>query len=121
MPNVKCRLLFDLTKTSFVKNPNHMQIWSSAAKIVSVNTPQPSAAEAPASRFASPLLPIFLIVVVDILGFTIILPLLPFYAERLGATPTVVGALVAVYAVCQLISGPILGQLSDRFGRRPYS
>jgi multidrug resistance protein len=85
-----------------------------------VNTPQPTAAETqPASPFASPLLPIFLIVVVDILGFTIILPLLPFYAERLGATPTVVGTLVAIYAVCQLISGPILGQLSDRFGRRP--
>jgi DHA1 family tetracycline resistance protein-like MFS transporter len=91
-----------------------------AAKIVDVNTPQLSAAEAnPPSRFASPLLPIFLIVVVDILGFTIILPLLPFYAERLGATPTVVGMLVAVFAICQLISGPILGQLSDRFGRRP--
>lgn len=85
-----------------------------------MNTPQPSAAEArPAPRLASPLLPIFLIVVVDILGFTIILPLLPFYAERLGASPTVVGTLVAAYAVCQLISGPILGQLSDRFGRRP--
>ncbi len=85
-----------------------------------MNTPQPTAAEAqPASPFASPLLPIFLIVVVDILGFTIILPLLPFYAERLGATPTLVGTLVAIYAVCQLISGPILGQLSDRFGRRP--
>ncbi len=85
-----------------------------------MNTPQPAAAEAqPASPFASPLLPIFLIVVVDILGFTIILPLLPFYAERLGATPTLVGTLVATYAVCQLISGPILGQLSDRFGRRP--
>jgi DHA1 family tetracycline resistance protein-like MFS transporter len=65
------------------------------------------------------LLPIFLIVAVDILGFTIILPLLPFYAERLGATPMVVGLLVAIFAVCQLISGPILGQLSDRFGRRP--
>jgi len=78
------------------------------------------AAEAkPASRFASPLLPIFLIVAVDILGFTIILPLLPFYSERLGASPTVVGTLVAVFAFCQLISGPILGQLSDRFGRRP--
>jgi multidrug resistance protein len=85
-----------------------------------VNTPQLNADEAqPASRFASPLLPIFLIVVVDILGFTIVLPLLPFYAERLGASPTLVGTLVAVYAVCQLISGPILGQLSDRFGRRP--
>ncbi len=85
-----------------------------------MNTPQLNADEArPASRFASPLLPIFLIVVVDILGFTIVLPLLPFYAEQRGASPTMVGMLVAVYAVCQLISGPILGQLSDRFGRRP--
>ena len=56
---------------------------------------------------------------VDILGFTIILPLLPFYSERLGASPTVVGAIVSIYAVFQLIAGPILGQLSDRFGRRP--
>jgi len=77
-------------------------------------------AESPRTRrLASPLLPIFLIVLVDVLGFTIILPLLPFYSERLGATPTVVGALVAVYAVCQLIAGPILGQMSDRAGRRP--
>ena len=60
---------------------------------------------------SSPLLPIFLIVVVDIFGFTIVLPLLPFYAERLKATPELVGLLVATYAICQLISGPILGQL----------
>src|SRR4051812_18590707 len=65
------------------------------------------------------LLPIFLIVTVDILGLTIVLPLLPFYAEHYGASPTVVGLLVTVFAVCQLISGPILGQLSDRFGRKP--
>lgn len=71
------------------------------------------------TRFASPLLPIFLIVLVDVLGFTIILPLLPFYSERLGASPTVVGELVSTYAICQLIAGPILGQLSDRRGRRP--
>jgi multidrug resistance protein len=45
--------------------------------------------------------------------------LLPFYSERLGAAPTVVGAIVSIYAVFQLISGPILGQLSDRYGRRP--
>ena len=82
--------------------------------------PQTGAVEAkPASRFASPLLPIFLIVAVDVLGFTIILPLLPFYSERLGASPAVVGQLVSIYAVCQLIAGPILGQLSDRLGRRP--
>lgn len=65
------------------------------------------------------LLPIFLIVVVDVLGMTIILPLLPFYAERYGASPKVVGLLVMTYALCQLVAGPILGQLSDRYGRRP--
>ncbi len=82
--------------------------------------PQPSTTEAKHTRrLGSPLLPIFLIVAVDVLGFTIILPLLPFYSERLGATPTVVGELVSTYAVCQLIAGPILGQLSDRVGRRP--
>jgi MFS family permease len=67
----------------------------------------------------SPLLPIFLIVLVDILGYTIILPLLPFYSERLGASPFVVGLLISTYAICQLISGPIIGSLSDRAGRRP--
>jgi len=67
----------------------------------------------------SPLLPIFLIVVVDVLGLTIILPLLPFYAERLGATPTQVGLLVSTYAACQLFSGPLLGRISDRIGRKP--
>jgi DHA1 family tetracycline resistance protein-like MFS transporter len=85
-----------------------------------VTPPQTGAVEAkPTGRFASPLLPIFLIVAVDVLGFTIILPLLPFYSERLGASPTVIGELVSMYAICQLIAGPILGQLSDRMGRRP--
>ena len=68
---------------------------------------------------SSPLFPIFLIVLVDVLGLTIILPLLPFYAESLGATPAVVGLIVSTYAVCQLIAGPPLGHLSDRVGRRP--
>ena len=67
----------------------------------------------------SPLLPIFLIVSVDVLGLTIILPLLPFYAEKFGASPAVVGLLVSTYAFCQLIAGPILGRLSDHMGRRP--
>ena len=67
----------------------------------------------------SPLLPIFLIVAVDVLGLTLILPLLPFYAEKMGATPTEVGLLVAVYAACQLVAGPLLGQMSDRTGRKP--
>jgi len=66
-----------------------------------------------------PLLPIFLIVLADILGLTIILPLLPFYAEKLGASPTAVGLLVSAYAFCQLLSGPFLGRWSDRTGRKP--
>jgi DHA1 family tetracycline resistance protein-like MFS transporter len=65
------------------------------------------------------LLPIFLIVAVDILGMTIILPLLPFYAEHYGATPQTVGLLITTYALCQLLAGPVLGKLSDRYGRKP--
>ena len=71
------------------------------------------------SRQGSPLLPIFLIVVVDVLGLTIMFPLLPFYAEQFGASPTVVGLLVSSYAACQLVAGPVLGQISDRVGRKP--
>jgi MFS transporter, DHA1 family, tetracycline resistance protein len=67
----------------------------------------------------SPLLAIFLIVSVDVLGLTIILPLLPFFAEKLGASPAAVGLLVSSYALCQLIAGPILGRMSDHMGRRP--
>src|ERR1700722_7242626 len=47
------------------------------------------------------------------------IPLLPFYAEKLGATPFQVGCLVGAYAACQLISGPLLGPLSDSPGRKP--
>lgn len=68
---------------------------------------------------SSPLLPIFLTVFVDVLGLTLVLPLLPFYAEHFGATPLVVGLLAASYAVCQLVSGPVLGRISDRAGRKP--
>lgn len=63
---------------------------------------------------------IFLIVFIDLLGFSIILPLLPFYAESFGASPTIVGFLVAIYAAGQMFSAPLLGRLSDRYGRRPF-
>jgi MFS family permease len=66
----------------------------------------------------SPLLPIFLVVLVDVLGFTIVYPLLPFYAEAYGASPLVATTLVSVYAACSLISTPVIGRLSDQFGRR---
>ncbi len=67
----------------------------------------------------NPLLPIFLIVMVDILGLTIMLPLLPFYAEHFGASAFVVGLLVSSYAACSLVAGPLLGRISDRVGRKP--
>jgi len=67
----------------------------------------------------SRLLTIFLIVFIDLLGFSLILPLLPYYAETYGATPFIVGLLVAAYAAAQLIGAPLLGRLSDRIGRRP--
>jgi MFS transporter, DHA1 family, tetracycline resistance protein len=67
----------------------------------------------------SPLLAIFLIVAVDVLGLTIMIPLLPFYAEKLGANAEQVGWLIGIYAACQLFSGPLLGRLSDHTGRKP--
>ena len=66
----------------------------------------------------SPIIPIFLIVLVDVLGMTIILPLLPFYSESLGATPFTVGMIFSVYGLCQFVAGPILGQASDIVGRK---
>src|SRR4030065_218029 len=65
------------------------------------------------------LMTIFLIFFIALLGFSLILPLLPYYAETYGATPTMVGLLVASYAAAQLVGAPLLGRLSDRLGRRP--
>jgi DHA1 family tetracycline resistance protein-like MFS transporter len=66
-----------------------------------------------------PLFLILLYVFVDVLGFSLILPLLPFYAETFDATPGVVGMLLGANAVTQLIGAPLIGRLSDRYGRRP--
>jgi DHA1 family tetracycline resistance protein-like MFS transporter len=66
-----------------------------------------------------PLLIIFLIVLVNLIGFGIIIPLLPFYATRLGASAFTVGLLFASFSVAQLLAAPLLGELSDRYGRRP--
>jgi len=62
---------------------------------------------------------LMLTVFVDMMGFLIVVPLLPFYAERLGADPTRIGALVSVFALAQLATAPLWGKLSDRYGRRP--
>ena len=66
-----------------------------------------------------PLLVIFLTVFVNLVGFGIIIPLLPFYAETFGASPVVIGLLFAAFSLAQLVASPVLGALSDRFGRRP--
>lgn len=66
-----------------------------------------------------PLLAIFLTVLANLVGFGIVIPLLPFYAQSLGATPLQVGLLFAAYSACQLLAAPVLGTWSDRWGRRP--
>ncbi|MEQ1911273.1 MAG: MFS transporter, partial [Vicinamibacterales bacterium] len=66
-----------------------------------------------------PLLIIFLTIFVNLVGFGIIIPLLPFYAETFGASPLTIGLLFAVFSACQLVAAPVLGDLSDKYGRRP--
>jgi DHA1 family tetracycline resistance protein-like MFS transporter len=66
-----------------------------------------------------PLLVIFLTIFVNLVGFGIIVPLLPFYAERFGASPFTIGLLFGIFSLCQLLAAPALGDLSDRYGRRP--
>jgi MFS transporter, DHA1 family, tetracycline resistance protein len=69
----------------------------------------------------SPLIVIFTTVFIDLVGFGIVIPVLPFYAEgtAFNATPRTVGLLFASYSIMQLIFSPILGRLSDKYGRRP--
>ena len=62
---------------------------------------------------------VFLVVVIDLLGFGIVLPLLPFYAQEFAASAVTIGLLYSVYSFMQLIFSPIWGSWSDRIGRRP--
>src|SRR3989475_9888278 len=68
----------------------------------------------------SPLLVIFITIFIDLVGFGIVIPVLPFYAEgtKFGATPREVGLLFASYSIMQLVFAPVLGRLSDKYGRR---
>jgi multidrug resistance protein len=56
---------------------------------------------------------------VDMLGLVMVLPLLPFYATKLGGSATIVGGLIAAFSLAQLLSAPLWGSFSDRYGRRP--
>ena len=63
--------------------------------------------------------PIFVIVLIDLLGLTIIIPLLPLYATSFGMTPAMIGLLSATYPMMQFIGAPVLGRASDKYGRKP--
>jgi MFS family permease len=76
-------------------------------------------ASAPEKSPPVSLLPVFLIVLVDVFGMTLVIPLLAIYAETFHATPLQATMLVSVFAACQLISGPVIGHMSDRVGRKP--
>ena len=80
-----------------------------------VGKQEPRAAQASSSAR----LILFITVFVDLLGFGIVIPLLPMFATRLGISFVGIGAIMAVYSLAQLVFAPILGRISDRIGRRP--
>jgi len=65
-----------------------------------------------------PLLTIFIVCTIDVLGFGVIVPLVPYMADRFGAAPWVTTSILGSYSLCQLIAAPLWGKLSDRYGRR---
>lgn len=67
----------------------------------------------------SKIVPVFVVILIDLLGLTIIIPLLSLYAASFGANASTVGVLGAVYPAAQVVGAPFLGRLSDRFGRKP--
>ncbi len=62
---------------------------------------------------------LFFVSMVDVLGFGVLIPLIPYMGERFGASPGVITAILGSYSLCQLIASPLWGRLSDRYGRRP--
>jgi multidrug resistance protein len=87
--------------------------------LIAAPTEAPRVPSGPPAAGRRPLGLLFLTVFVDLVGFGIVLPLLPLYADRFGASGLTVGLLVTVYSVAQFFMAPLWGRLSDRFGRRP--
>ncbi len=73
----------------------------------------------PAAGRSSPLLIIFVVVFLDLLGFGVVIPILPYYAKAYGADALTLGFLLALYSAMQLVFAPLWGRLSDAHGRRP--
>ncbi len=71
------------------------------------------------SRRRSPLFVVILTVFIDLVGFSILIPLLPFYARDFGASEFIIGSLFASYSLMQFFFSPVWGRVSDRVGRRP--
>lgn len=82
-------------------------------------SPEPAVATAGQPARPVSLVPVFLIVLVDVFGLTLVLPLLAIYAESFRATALQAMLLVSAYAACQLVSAPLIGHWSDRIGRKP--
>jgi DHA1 family tetracycline resistance protein-like MFS transporter len=83
------------------------------------STPSPPAGSSADKLDFKKILPIFIIVLIDLLGLTVIIPLMPLYATSFNATPLMIGVIGAAYPIMQFIGAPTLGRLSDRFGRKP--
>jgi len=62
---------------------------------------------------------LFFVCVIDVLGFGILIPLVPYMADRFGVTPAFITPILGIYSLCQLVAAPLWGRLSDRYGRRP--
>ena len=84
-------------------------------------TPENSADTKNERFFTAPLIIIFVTVFIDLIGFGMVIPILPYYANTAPffATPFQVGILVGIYSLMQFFFSPVLGRLSDKYGRRP--
>ena len=72
-----------------------------------------------AHRKLKPLQALFIVIVIDVLGFGIVIPLIPYMAAQFGASPAINTWILSIYSGFQLLAAPLWGRLSDRFGRRP--
>jgi MFS transporter, DHA1 family, tetracycline resistance protein len=81
--------------------------------------PMTSASQTTAPARAPSLHALFVVSMIDVLGFGVLIPLVPYMAHRYGAGPSLTTAILGSYSLCQLLAAPIWGRLSDRYGRRP--
>ena len=81
--------------------------------------PMTSLSQTPAPGRAPSLHALFVVSMIDVLGFGVLIPLVPYMAHRYGAGPSLTTAILGSYSLCQLLAAPLWGRLSDRYGRRP--